>query len=127
MAGEVIDDRERFPVKPIQPQNADLRVDRASGNDFFIGRQGVGVPDIRLLVTDYHLGDDQTGVQVISAVREKLGQQVPAILITGDTSSAMRDLRCDALLRTASKPINPDELLALIRELSSTQATPHRA
>lgn len=75
-------------------------------------------PDIRLLVTDYHLSDDRTGVQVIAAVRERLGPQLPAILITGDTSSAMRDLRCDAHLRTASKPINPDELLALVTALS---------
>jgi hypothetical protein len=33
----------------------------------------------------------------------------------------MRDLRVDARLRTASKPINPDELLALVRELSALQ------
>jgi signal transduction histidine kinase/CheY-like chemotaxis protein len=76
-------------------------------------------PGIRLLVTDYHLGDAQTGVQVISEIRERLGQQLPAILITGDTSSAMRELRCDDHLRTASKPVNPDQLLALVRELSS--------
>jgi PAS domain S-box-containing protein len=76
------------------------------------------MPDIRLLVTDYHLGSDDTGVQVIAEVRRRLASQLPAILITGDTSSAMRDLQCDDQLRTASKPINPDELLALIRELS---------
>lgn len=80
--------------------------------------------DIRLIVTDYHLGSDDTGVQVIAEVRKKLGSQVPAILITGDTSTAMRDLRCDDRLRTASKPINPDELLSLIRELSLVDGTP---
>lgn len=77
-------------------------------------------PDIRLLVTDYHLGNDDTGVQVIAEVRKRLGAHLPAILITGDTSSAMRDLEIDDHLRTASKPINPDELLSLIRELSAT-------
>jgi two-component system CheB/CheR fusion protein len=77
-------------------------------------------PGIRLLVTDYHLGNDDTGVQVITEVRARLGPLLPAILITGDTSSAMRDLKCDAQLRTASKPINPDELLGLVRELSVT-------
>jgi CheY-like chemotaxis protein len=76
-------------------------------------------PGIRLLVTDYHLGSDDTGVQVIAEVRKKLASQLPAILITGDTSSAMRELQCDARVRTASKPINPDELLALVRELSA--------
>jgi PAS domain S-box-containing protein len=79
-------------------------------------------PDICLLVTDYHLGNDDTGVQVINEVRRRLGSQLPAVLITGDTSIAMRDLQCDDRLRTASKPINPDELLALIRELSAAGA-----
>jgi CheY-like chemotaxis protein/anti-sigma regulatory factor (Ser/Thr protein kinase) len=74
-------------------------------------------PGIQMLVTDYHLGNDETGVQVIEAIRARVGSQLPAILITGDTSSAMRDLRGDDFLRTASKPINPDELLALMREL----------
>jgi CheY-like chemotaxis protein len=74
-------------------------------------------PGIRMLVTDYHLGNDETGVQVIEAVRARLGPQLPAILITGDTSSAMRELHGDDHLRMASKPINPDELLGLLREL----------
>jgi PAS domain S-box-containing protein len=72
---------------------------------------------IGLLVTDYHLGADETGVQVIAAVRERLGASLPAVLMTGDTSSAMHDLKCDPQLRTASKPINPDQLLALLTEL----------
>jgi CheY-like chemotaxis protein/two-component sensor histidine kinase len=74
-------------------------------------------PGIGLLVTDYHLGGDETGVQVIAAVRERLGPNLPAVLVTGDTSSAMHALECDAKLRVASKPINPDQLLALLSEL----------
>jgi len=75
-------------------------------------------PGIGLLVTDYHLGGDETGVQVIAAVRERLGANLPAVLVTGDTSSAMHVLECDARLRVASKPINPDQLLALLSELA---------
>jgi CheY-like chemotaxis protein len=74
-------------------------------------------PDIALVVTDYHLGTDDTGVQVIAALRKQLGETLPAILITGDTSSAMREIRGDNSLRMASKPINPDELLQLLSEL----------
>ena len=59
-------------------------------------------------------------MQVIEAVRERLeNQRLPAVLVTGDTSTAMRELSCDDHLRMASKPINPDELLALMRELVS--------
>ncbi len=49
-------------------------------------------------------GTDETGVQVIAAVRQKLGKQVPAVLMTGDTSTAVQELTCDPRLRTASKP-----------------------
>jgi PAS domain S-box-containing protein len=80
--------------------------------------------DLCLLITDYHLGRHQTGVQVIDAVRGKLGRELPAILITGDTSSAVRELRGDGSLRTASKPINPDELLNLMRSLTGAEHAP---
>lgn len=73
--------------------------------------------DIDLLVTDYHLGGSETGTQVLASLREQLGRPLKAVLITGDTSSAVRDLTVDELVRVASKPIKADELLAMIREL----------
>ena len=72
-------------------------------------------PDI--LVTDYHLGDGQTGTQVISAVRAALEMAVRSVLITGDTSTAIREIPRDPHLRIASKPINAEELIALMRDL----------
>ena len=73
--------------------------------------------DIDLLVTDYHLGGSETGTQVLAAVRAQLGKPLKAVLITGDTSSAVRDLAVDHRVRVASKPIKADELLAMMREL----------
>jgi CheY-like chemotaxis protein len=70
-----------------------------------------------LLVTDYHLGRGETGTQVIAAVRRAAGQDLRAILITGDTSTAIRELPRDPRLRLASKPLNAEELLSLMREL----------
>jgi two-component system, sensor histidine kinase len=72
-------------------------------------------PEIDLLVTDYHLSDGETGTQVISAMREHLGVAIKAVLMTGDTSSAMRDLPLDTRLRMASKPIRAEELITLLR------------
>ena len=69
-----------------------------------------------LLMTDYHLGPNQTGIQVISALRERLGPQLKAILVTGDTSSAIRGLSPDPQLRILSKPIRAEALLRLMRE-----------
>jgi PAS domain S-box-containing protein len=72
---------------------------------------------IDLLVTDYHLGEGQTGIQVIAAVRDTLKAQVKSVLITGDTSSAIKDLPRDPYFRVASKPIKAEELLTLLRGL----------
>ena len=79
--------------------------------------QGANGPPIDLVVTDYHLADGETGTQVITALRAALGRSPRAVLLTGDTSSAVKELPRDALLRIASKPIDADELLALLREL----------
>lgn len=77
-------------------------------------------PDLDLLVTDYHLGNDETGTQVISALRDDLGKHLKAVLITGDTSSAVQGLEGDPWLRLARKPIRAEELLTLLRSLMAT-------
>jgi PAS domain S-box-containing protein len=82
-------------------------------------QQGTAEPPLDLLVTDYHLRDGETGMQVISSLREALGVPLRAVLVTGDTSTAMHDLPRDPYLRTASKPMRPDELLRLLSELLS--------
>lgn len=73
--------------------------------------------DIDLLITDYHLGGGQTGMQVIAALRETLGVDLKIVLVTGDTSCAVRDISLDTRIRIASKPIKAEELLALLRDL----------
>ena len=72
---------------------------------------------IDLLVTDYHLTNGETGIQVICALRESLGTHLKAVLITGDTSAAVKELPRDPFMRIASKPIQADELLTLMRAL----------
>jgi len=82
--------------------------------------QAVEHPDIELLITDYHLTNDETGIQVIAAIRRQLATDFRAILITGDTSSAVREIQQDDRMRVTSKPIEADDLLGLLRELLAT-------
>jgi len=70
-----------------------------------------------LIVTDYHLDGGRTGTQIIAAAREMNGAGLKAILVTGDTSSAVREMQGDANLRITSKPINSSELIALVKGL----------
>lgn len=72
---------------------------------------------IALVVTDYHLGPGETGVQVILSLREILNTRLKAVLITGDTSSAIKDLEPDPDLRVVSKPVQAEVFLGLVREL----------
>lgn len=74
-------------------------------------------PTVDMVIADYHLNGAETGIQVIAALRELFGLPLKAVLMTGDTSSAIKDLPQDARLRIASKPIKADELLSLLAEL----------
>jgi two-component system, sensor histidine kinase len=74
-------------------------------------------PQIALLVTDYHLSNGETGTQVIASLRDMLGADLRSVLITGDTSSAVRNLQHDERLRLARKPIHAEELLTMLKAL----------
>lgn len=70
-----------------------------------------------LLVTDYHLGNGELGTEVIAALRGRVRPELKAILLTGDTSLVVRELRADPNLRILSKPVNAEELLRLLHSL----------
>jgi len=72
--------------------------------------------DIDLLITDFHLESGRTGTEVIAAARARSGGSLKSILVSGDTSSAVRELQCDANLRIVNKPINSEELLGVVRK-----------
>ncbi len=74
-------------------------------------------PPIDIVIADYHLQKGETGIDVIAAVRELVGPRLGAVLVSGDTSSTLRQIIPDDRLRLASKPIRADELLALISTL----------
>lgn len=70
-------------------------------------------PDI--LITDYHLRDGRTGVEIIRSVRKQASTSVPVILVSGDTSDAIvvNDLEHTSFL---TKPVNTDELMEEIHK-----------
>jgi two-component system, sensor histidine kinase len=70
-----------------------------------------------LLITDYHLADGELGTQIIAAVREQVRPDLKAVLLTGDTSPLVKELRGDPHLKILSKPVDAEELLKLLQEL----------
>ena len=77
-----------------------------------------GAPD--LLITDYHLSGGELGTQVIAALREDVSAEVRAVLVTGDTSTVIKHMPNDPRLRIASKPIDAEQLLSVLKELLGT-------
>ena len=67
-----------------------------------------------LILCDYRLRQHQDGLDAIRRIRRRVGQAVPAIIITGDTGAA--DLRrvTDAGLPLLHKPVGADRLLAAV-------------
>ncbi|MDE2304134.1 MAG: PAS domain S-box protein [Gammaproteobacteria bacterium] len=71
-----------------------------------------------LVVTDLHLGGESTGIDLVRELRTALGREVPALLVTGDTSARTADevRRCGRCL-VLSKPVEPGEFLDRINQL----------
>lgn len=68
------------------------------------------------IVTDHGLAQEQTGLDLLKELRARIGRQVPAILITGDTALPRRLPEAVPRLALVCKPIDPQELLALIHK-----------
>jgi len=80
------------------------------------------LPDLELLLTDYHLAGAETGRQVIAAAREIRGPRFKAVMITGDTSAAARASEGDGALYFLNKPVDPGQLLALLETLTDAES-----
>ena len=72
-----------------------------------------------LILCDYRLRGHQNGLDAVRLLRERMGEPVPAIIITGDIGAP--DLRrvADADLPLLHKPVSADRLLAAIENALS--------
>jgi CheY-like chemotaxis protein len=70
-----------------------------------------------LVVCDLHLADGENGVDALQRLRAAAGRDLPALLLSGDSSEAARALARVEGVRMLLKPVDPDELLAELRLL----------
>jgi CheY-like chemotaxis protein len=73
-----------------------------------------------LIISDFHLLDGSTGVEAVSRIRRQFGQDLPAFIVSGDTSKVVQDARSLENSRLMSKPVNIDQLLELARKAIAT-------
>ncbi len=77
-----------------------------------------------LLISDFHLLDGSTGVQAVQIIREFYGSEIPAFIVSGDTSKVVKDARLLDNCTLMSKPVDTTRLLAAARIASHSGKVP---
>ena len=70
-----------------------------------------------IILADYHLGLEETGLDAVIAINSHYGDRIPAIIISADDSELIRDSVKSAGYHFMAKPVNPGRLKAMIRGL----------
>lgn len=84
------------------------RCDAAESVEVALALARANKPDF--LVSDYRLSGPSTGIEAIAAVRGLLASNVPALLITGDTSPELVAETLSNNIYLLHKPLSADEL-----------------
>ncbi|MGI9221627.1 MAG: PAS domain S-box protein [Woeseiaceae bacterium] len=77
-----------------------------------------------LIISDFHLLDDSTGAEAVKAIREFYEKEIPAFIVTGDTSKIVNDARALDNCTVMSKPVNTERLLAAAGDATRTGQVP---
>ncbi|MEP2651824.1 MAG: PAS-domain containing protein, partial [Paraglaciecola sp.] len=67
-----------------------------------------------LLFLDYHLNNNETGIQAANLIRQKWQKTIPAVLSSADRTEAVRNLAIEGQLQYLPKPIKPAALKRFI-------------
>jgi signal transduction histidine kinase/Na+/proline symporter len=103
----------KWGAEPLTANNSETALEHLQG----MKSNGGHYPSI--LIVDYHLDDDVTGIEVIRELRAYADKHIPAIVVTADHSDPVRrEVResGDAILH---KPIKPAALRALMSRILS--------
>ena len=80
--------------------------------------------DCAVIVADYDLGQEATGVDCIDRLRAERGWQVPALIMTGHDPEKIQAVVHARNITVLSKPVRPAELRAALRALREEPAAP---
>jgi CheY-like chemotaxis protein len=90
-----------------------LRVVSAASEDAALAELAELGQSPHLLICDYHLSEDTTGIQVIERLRHEF--PIPAILISGDASPGLVREVDRRGYHVLHKPVDPKALRALLK------------
>jgi signal transduction histidine kinase/CheY-like chemotaxis protein len=96
-----------------------------SGDAAVAALKGRGTPDV--MICDYRLRDGETGLEAVRKVQAAVGVDVPAILVTGETSPDRIREAQDSGYLLLHKPLSHARLRAAVTNLIRRKAAPAAA
>lgn len=71
-----------------------------------------------VVIADYHLDNNNTGLDMLLKLRQRLGREVPGVILSGDLPNVLRAIKSPVPnCRFLSKPVDTTELIDAINEL----------
>jgi len=113
----VDDDKQVLDSMQILLQSWGYRVLAARSLEQALAMLGDDADRPQLVVSDFRLAADVTGIDVISAVLRTLDADVPAIIVTGDTSPQGISQASASGYQVLHKPLDPSQLRATMSRL----------
>ena len=95
-------------------ENSGYQVFAAASGKQLLAELGNRAPD--LILSDYRLAEGENGFEVIAAVRDRFGADLPAIIMTGDTDPSMIRSMGTHGVTILYKPVQFDTLQAIVNE-----------
>ncbi|MCE6983456.1 response regulator, partial [Pseudomonas frederiksbergensis] len=80
--------------------------------------------DCDIIVADYDLGNQATGIECIDQLRAQRGRAVPALILTGHEVEKIQAALHDRQIAILSKPVRPAELRTTLRSLREPRTEP---
>ncbi len=77
-----------------------------------------------LIISDFHLLDGSTGVEAVGHIRDYYNEDIPAFIVSGDTSKVVTEARLLDNCTLMNKPVDTARLLAAARIATRTGLVP---
>lgn len=78
-------------------------------------------PDV--VISDFHLLDGETGIDVVDATRAAFGSQLPCLIMTADSGEEHRHTMASRNVPVLQKPMHLDDILAFIEGATCDRVT----
>lgn len=88
--------------------------DSAVAADLTFARHGA---EIDVVISDFHLGSDRNGLEVLDGLRRVAGRDLPAVILSGDTSPLLGTISTVARVVLLRKPVDARQLILKLEEL----------